>query len=139
MDWPGAVRQRWVARVAGEASAPLPLQEAKRAATAMLHKRAKAEPRNWIGELNQIAAYEVDRAALQHERRRWPIDLMNGRRRGFIEQRDAILDAVLARPPEDGPAFQSDDYPLDYDADDHAKLPECLRRIAKPERFSDAA
>ena len=112
----------------------MPLDAAKQAAVAFLRERGKVEPRS---ALNQIAANEVDRATLQQERRRWPIDLINGRRRGFVEQREAIIEAELAMPLEDGPAFQGDDCPLDYHADGYPKLPECLRRTAEHERFSD--
>jgi hypothetical protein len=34
---------------------------------------------------------------------------MNGRRRGFVEQREAIIEAELATPSEDGPALQGDE------------------------------
>jgi hypothetical protein len=144
--WPGGApswslplkHQRWVACVKDHRSEPLPLKEAKKAATELLQGKA-APARDHFKELNQIAANEVDRAALQRERRRWPIDLMNGRRRGFVEQRHAIIEAELAMPSENGPALQGDDYPLDYYADGYPKLPECLTRVAKPERFSDAA
>ncbi|MBK5197746.1 MAG: hypothetical protein JJE37_05630 [Methyloceanibacter sp.] len=99
--WPGETRQRWVARIGNQASEPLPLEEAKRAAAAMLHNRAKAE-RDWIRELNQIAAIEVDRTVIQRERRKWPVDLMGGRQRGPVDPylRQAILDTerVLNTP-----------------------------------------
>jgi hypothetical protein len=72
----------------------------------------------------------------ERERQRWPVDLMNGRRRGFVKQRDGIIEAELAMPSEDGPAFQSD-YPLDYHADGYPKLPDSLRRTAEQERFND--
>jgi hypothetical protein len=108
----------------------LPLDAAKQAAVVFL--REKEEPRakpNHIDELNQIAVNEVDRTALQRERRRWPIDLMNGTRRGFLEQRDAIIEAELATPSEHGPALkeaEGTDYVLDYYADGYPKLPACL-------------
>jgi hypothetical protein len=138
--WPG-VRQRWIARVGDDkGSQPLALDAAKQGAVAFLRKRGKLEPRqDWVAELNQIAANEVDRATLQQEQRRWPIDLMNGGRRGFVEQHEAIIEAELAMPLEDGPALQGADYPLDYYADGYPRLPECLRRTAEQERFSDAA
>jgi hypothetical protein len=134
--WTG-VRQRWVARVRDSGSERLSLDVAKQAAVAFLSERGSVRPRNWTAELNQIATNEVDRATLQQERKRWPIDLMNGRRRGLVEQREAIIEAELAMPSEDGPALQGGECPLDYYADGYPKLPECLRRTAEQERFSD--
>ena len=116
--WPGDARQRWVARVGDKGSEPLALDAAKQAAVAFLRVRGKVEP---CADHNQIAANEVDRATLQQERRRWPIDLMNGGRRGFVEQREAIIEAELALPSEDGPSFQGEDCPLEYYADDYPK------------------
>jgi hypothetical protein len=94
--WPGESRQRWVARVKDRASEPLPLEEAKKAAITLLHERRRVgEPRDWIAELDQLAANEVDRAVIQRERCKWPIDLMGGNQRGAVdpELRRAILDA----------------------------------------------
>ena len=137
--WPGVSRQRWVARVGDWASEPLSLDAAKLAAVAFLRERRGVRPRDWTGELNQIAADEVDRATHQQKRRRWPIDLMNGRRRGFVEQRNAIIEAELGMPSEGGPAFQGDDDPLDSYADGYPQLPECLRGTTEQEKLSDAA
>jgi hypothetical protein len=134
--WPGGVRPRWVVRVGDRSSEALPLDAAKQAAVAFLRERGKVEPRV---ALNQIAANEVDRATLQQERRRWPIDLINGRRRGFVEQREAIIAAELAMPSADGPALQGADYLLDCYADGYPKLPGCLKRTGEQEGFSDAA
>jgi hypothetical protein len=134
--WPGGVRQRWVARVGDRGSEPLPLDAAKQAAFAFSRERRSVKPRDWIAELNQIATNEVDPATLQQDRRGWPIDLMNGKRRGFVEQRHGIIEAELAMPSKDGPAFQSD-YPLDYHADGYPKLPEFLIRTAEQETFSN--
>ena len=121
-------------------SEPLPLDAAKQAAVVFLREKEKpsAKP-NHIDELNQIAANEVDRAVIQRERRRWPIDLMNGGCRGFVKEREAIIEAELAMPSENGPALEGDDYPLNYYADGYPMLPDCLTRAVKPERFSDAA
>jgi len=124
--WAGVSRRQWVARVGDRGSESLSLDAAKQAAIAFLRERGSVRPRDWTAELNQIAADEVDRATHQQERRRWPIDLMNGRRRGFVEQREAIIEAELAMPSEDGPALQGTNYPLDYYADDYPKLPECV-------------
>jgi hypothetical protein len=106
--WPGGARQRWIARVGDRASEPLPLDVAKRAATSMLRERVKSEPRDWIAELNQVAADEVDRVAIMQERKRWPLDLMGGARRGAwpLEggDRHAILSVELAAPDSTGEA-----------------------------------
>ena len=60
--WPAeGSRQRWVACVGNHRSKPLPLEEAKRASKELLNK-PKAEPRDFIGELNLIAAKEIDDA-----------------------------------------------------------------------------
>jgi hypothetical protein len=109
VSWPGA-RQRWVARVGNRASEPLPLDMAKRAAVAMLRELGKVEPRNWIADLNRIAAAEVDRAAMMQERKQWPRDLVGAESRaGSMDVngnlRDAILDAeLLALPPNAEPS-----------------------------------
>jgi hypothetical protein len=78
--WPGGSRLRWVARVGDRASEPLPLDAAKQAAIAFLREKGKSEPRDFIAELNQTAANEVDGAVLQRERRKWPLNIMGGGR-----------------------------------------------------------
>ena len=140
--WPGVARKRWIVRVGDRSSEPLPLAAAKQTALAFFRQRRKIEPRthhNHIVVLNQIAAYEFDHAAIERDRRRWPIDLMNGRRRGFVEQRAAIIEAELATSTEGRSRLQSADFPLDYYADGYPRLPECLRRTLEEVRFSDAA
>jgi hypothetical protein len=58
--WPGGARQQWLARIGNLTSEPLTLDEAKRAAVAaMLRERGTTEGRDWIAELNKIAASEV--------------------------------------------------------------------------------
>jgi hypothetical protein len=79
--WPGGTRQRWVARIGNQASESLSLEEAKQAATAMLCKPEKAEARDWIAELNQTAATEVDRADIERQRRQWPLNVMGANNR----------------------------------------------------------
>jgi hypothetical protein len=128
-----ASRQHWVARVGNRASEPLTLKEAKRVAVAMLLERVKAEPRDWIAELNKIAAAaEVNRVALAKERKRWPCDLVGGSRHGSINGalRNAILDAEIGseESPTTSDPLSGDDYPLEFYADGYPKLPECLRR-----------
>ena len=103
----------------------LPLDAAKQAAVVLLREKEKrrAKP-NHIDELNQIAANEVDRAIIQRARKHWPIDLMNGRCGGFVEEREAIIEAELAMPYEDGPTLEGDDIQLDYYPDGYPQLPE---------------
>ena len=67
LAWPGGRRMRWIARVGNRASDPASLEDAKSAAAAMVRTRGDAKPRDWIAELNEIAASEVDRAALATE------------------------------------------------------------------------
>jgi hypothetical protein len=94
-------RQRWIARVGNQASEPLTLDGAKRAAVAMLRERRTTEGRGWIAELNKIAASEVDRVASAKERRQWPLALIGAHVR-FMPRteisndlREAILDAEV--------------------------------------------
>ena len=89
----GTSKQRWIVCVGNHRSEPLPLEQAREAARG-LFKAKKAEPRDVIKELNQLAANEVDRAAHQRERRRWPVDLMGGSHRGKVDSklRQVILD-----------------------------------------------
>src|SRR5262245_34092016 len=60
--WPGGKRVRWVARIGTRASNPMSLDDARAAAAAMARTRDDGKPRDWIRELNRIAAAEVDRA-----------------------------------------------------------------------------
>ncbi len=92
--WPGGARQRWVARVKDRASEPLPLEAAKKAA--MLDKR-RSPGRDRIKGLDQLAANEVDRAVIEREKRKWPVDLIGGSQHGAVdpELRRAILDAEI--------------------------------------------
>ena len=118
------------------ASEPLPLKEANRAAVAMLCERGKVEPRDWIADLNKIAATEIDRVALAKKRKQWPCDLAGGESRpGSMrldrKLRDAILDAeLLAMPSHVGP-LSGDGFRLEFYDDGYPKLPECLRRRAR--------
>jgi hypothetical protein len=99
--WPGGSRQRWLARIGNRTSEPLSLDEVKSAAVAMLCERGTTEGRDWIAELNKIAASEVDRVASAKERKRWPLVLIGVHVR-FMHRievsddlRKAILDAEL--------------------------------------------
>jgi hypothetical protein len=62
--------------VGNRATKPLPLDEAKRAAIAMLRERKETEPHDWIAELNKIAAAEVHRAWMMQEHKQWPRNLV---------------------------------------------------------------
>jgi hypothetical protein len=132
--WPGGKYQRWVGRVGNLASEPLTLDEAKRVAVVMLRERGRAAPRDWIAELNRIAAAEVDRVALMQGRKRTPLDLLGGSRRGSMQidrvERDTILNAELAVPVVSDP-LSGDDHSIEYHEDGFPKLPGCLNRKAK--------
>ena len=115
------------------ASEPLPLKEAKRAAVAMLRERGKVEPRDWIADLNKIAAAEIDRVALAKKRKQWPRDLVGGESRPDPirldrKLRDAILDAELLAMPSHAEPLSGDGIRLEFDQGGYPKLPECLRR-----------
>ena len=133
---PGGARERWIARVGNWASEPLPLKEAKRAAVAMLRERGKVEPRDWIADLNKIAATEIDRVALAKKRKQWPCDLVGGKSRPDSMRldrklRDAILDAELLAMPSHAEPLSGDGFRLEFYDDGYPKLPECLRRRAR--------
>jgi hypothetical protein len=109
----------------------MPLDHAKRAAVAMMRdKRMKAKSRDWIAELNQIAANEVDRAGLIPVCKQWPLDVMGGAAAGAWPldpgERNAILSVELDAPPSHGETLSGDAYPLTYDADGFVELPAFL-------------
>jgi hypothetical protein len=136
VGWPGGARQRWIARVGNRASEPLPLDEVKRAAVAILRKRRETEPRDWIAELNKIAAAEVHRAWMMQERKQWPRDLVGAASHPGSMQidpklRDAILDAELLAMPSHAEPLSGDGIRLEIYDDDYPKLPECLRHRAR--------
>jgi hypothetical protein len=112
--WPGDARHRWVARVGNRGSAPLPLDEAKQAAVAFLREHGKAEPQGFIAELNQIAAYDVDRAE--------PMPTL-----AEVKAIERANFPPMTRPPKPG-ALQADDYQVEYYEDGYPKLPDFLRR-----------
>jgi hypothetical protein len=139
--WPGGARQRWIARDGNRASEQLPLGEAKKAAVVLLRERGKTEPRDWIPELNQAAANEVDRL----QRKYWPVDLLGGERRGTKaverELRAAILETemgFIGDPAANSEPLQGDHYPLTFDADGYPELPACLD-CRKPTMTAQAA
>jgi hypothetical protein len=144
--WPAETRQqRWVACVGNHRSEPLPLEQAKAAAKALLTTKGKAKPRDWIKELNQLAANEVDRAAIERQRRQWPLNLMGMNNRHTPRwkadpqslDREAIrtvLETERVLKEEDKPKPEprkGDDYPPEYYEDGFPKLPACLDRRPK--------
>jgi hypothetical protein len=139
VGWPGGARQRWIARVGNRASEPLPLDEAKRAAVAMLRERSATEPHDWIAELNKIAAAEVHRAWMMQERKQWPRDLVGAESRPDSmpidrKLRDAILNAELVVMPSHAEPLRGGGTLLEFYDDDYPQLPECLRRKARYDR-----
>ena len=146
--WPGESRQRWVARVGDRASDPLPLEQAKAAAKDLLSTKGKAEPRDWIAELNQAAANEVGRAVIERQRRQWPLNLMGmSNRQTPIWKVDpksidpesirGVLDTELVLK-DDEKVVSRDTTPsssaglqLEHYDDGYPKLPACLDRRIK--------
>ena len=93
----------------------------------------RVEPRDWIAELNKIAAAEVHRAWMMQGRKQWPRDLVGGESRPGSMQidgklRDAILDAELLAMPSHAEPLSGDGFRLEFYDDGYPKLPECLRR-----------
>jgi hypothetical protein len=137
--WPGGARERWIARVGNWASEPLPLKEAKRAAIAMLCKPNEREPRDWIAELNAIAAAEVDRTWFMQGRKQWPLEVLGAESRPYSMQldrklRDAIIDAELLATTSHAESLSGDGFQLEFDQGAHPKVPEFLRRRVRYDR-----
>ena len=87
-------------------------------------------------------AFEVEQTALQRERRKWPVDIMGGNRRGKIEPRwlrQEILEIErILLPESETPTLQADDgCPLEYYEDGYPKLPAGLNR--RPIKLARAA
>ena len=133
--------QGW--RPSKRATAP---RGAKAAAKVLITTKGKAEPRDWIQELDQIAANEVDRAVIERQRRQWPINLMgmNNRQTPLMkvdpksidpESIRAVLDIervlIVDEQPSTPGALQGEDYQLEYYEDGYPKLPACLDRRIK--------
>jgi hypothetical protein len=109
----------------------LPLDEAKRAAVAMLREK-ETKPRDRIAELNKIAAAEVHRAWMIQGRKHWPRDLVGAESRpGSMhidgKLRDAILDAELLAMTSHAEPLSGDGFRLEFYDDSHPKLPAWLR------------
>ena len=103
--------------------------------------RKKTEPRDWIRELNQAAANEVDRG----EGKYWSVNLLGGERRGTKpverELRAAILETeigFIGDPAANAEPLQGDHFPLTFDADGDPELPACLD-CRKPKMTAQAA
>jgi hypothetical protein len=128
---------KWVARVRNVTSLPSSLTRAKQAALDLYDSRKSGEPKDWIKELNQTVANEIDRAYWTGEKRKWPFDLMCGQRHRFKwsvfavdpKLRKTILDTehVLKDEPAIN-ALKGDDITLEYHEDGCPKLPACLDR-----------
>ena len=133
--WPGGARRRWLARVGNRTSEPLAVDEVKRAAVTMLRERGTTEDRDWIAELNKIAASEVDRLALAKERKQWPLDLVGAHVRSMPcmgitgDLRNSIIEAELLLIDEHGDEpLSGDGIQVEFTDDGYPKLPECIRR-----------
>ena len=102
----------------------------------MLRERKDTEPRDWIAELNKIAAAEFDRVALAQERKQWPHELVGAELRPGSMQidpklRDAILDAELLATTAHAEPPSGDGFRLEFYDEGYPKLPECIRRRAR--------
>jgi hypothetical protein len=84
-------------------------------------------PTDWIEELNQAAAHEIDQAYWTREKRTWPLDLIGGQRHAekqplmTIERRlrQAILNTERVLKDEESTAqpVNGDDVQLEYYSD----------------------
>jgi hypothetical protein len=98
-------------------------------------------PTDWIEELNQAAAHEIDQPYRTREKRTWPLGLIGGQRHAekqplmTIERRlrPAILNTERVLKDEESTAqpVNGDDFQLEYYPDGHPKLPERLDRRFK--------
>jgi endogenous inhibitor of DNA gyrase (YacG/DUF329 family) len=132
---------RWVARVSNLISLPFSLPAAKRTAIHLYRPRKNGEAKDWIEELNQAVANEIDRAYRTREKCKWPVDLMGAHRQSAKPQftvdhklRKTILDTerVLENHGLVGEALKGDDIPLEFHEDGYPRLPDCLDRRPKP-------
>ena len=151
--WPGGARQRWIARVGNRASEQLPRGEAKKAAVVLLRQRGTTEPQDWIPELNQTAADEIDRVARQKARRQAPVEVIGGGKKlpgrmelvlGFLKPNEIIRNVLeteigfIGGPAANTEPLQGDHYPLTFDADGYPELAACLD-CWKPKMTAQAA
>ena len=117
------------------------LDEAKRAAVAILRERKETGSRDWIAELNRIAAAEVDRARIIQELKQWPLELVGAESHpGSMpidgKLRNAILIAELVAVSSHAEPLSGDGFRLEFYDDGSPKLPKCLRRRNIPEVIS---
>ena len=121
---------RWMARVRSLGSGLLSFGAAKQEAIRLCGCPDKGAM-DWIRQLNLRAAAKINRTALASEKRKAPVDLIGGERKGHIDQkiRAAVLDAEIgfltnARPE----TIKGEDFSLDYDPDGYPELPVGLDR-----------
>jgi hypothetical protein len=82
-------------------------------------------------------AYDISRAELKRERRKWPTDIVGGRRRGHLEQREAVLQAECFGEEAAHDGALPNDAELKYHEDGYPKLPPRLDR--RPIKLENAA
>ena len=97
-------------------------------------------PTNWIEELNQAAAHEIDQAYWNREKRKWPVDVMGGARHNTLrltltvdpKLRQTIIETERLLK-DDEPSSHSNHQPVIECYDDgFPKLLDCLDRRPKP-------
>jgi hypothetical protein len=97
-------------------------------------------PTNWIEELNQAAAHEIDQAYYNREKRKWPVDVMGGARHNTLrltltvdpKLRQTIIETERLLK-DDEPSSHSNHQPVIECYDDgFPKLLDCLDRRPKP-------
>jgi hypothetical protein len=95
-------------------------------------------PTDWIEELNQAAAHEIDQAYWTREKCNWPIDLMGGQR-NRIKSPKLAVDLKVCRTVLNTERLLKDEAPgrpanatdLEFYEDRFPKLPACLDRRPK--------
>ena len=100
-------------------------------------------PTDWIEELNQAAAHEIDQAYWNREKRKWPVDVMGGARHSALrltltvdpKLRQTIIETewLLKEDEPISHALLGDDFQLEYDEHGYPKLPRCLDQRPAPE------
>jgi len=97
-------------------------------------------PTNWIEELNQAAAHEIDQAYWNREKRKWPVDVMGGARHSALrltltvdpKLRQTIIETERLLK-DDEPSSHPNHQPVIECYDDgFPKLLDCLDRRPKP-------
>jgi hypothetical protein len=94
----------WMARVRNLGSDLLSFWRAKQEAIRLCGCPDKGAM-DWIRQLNLRAAAKINRTALASEKRKAPVDLIGGERKGYIDQkiRAAVLDAEIGFLTNAGP------------------------------------